>query len=104
MADALLIIDMQTGLYAGPEHPFERERVLQTINQLIGRARHAGAPSPATQARRAPRLLRAARIGRCGMSWMSMKRVTSSSIKPGPVVSSAPIWRSDCARCSSMSW
>jgi len=44
MADALLIIDMQTGLYAGPEHPFERERVLQTINQLIGRARHAGAP------------------------------------------------------------
>ena len=35
MADALLIIDMQTGLYAGPEHPFERERVLQTINQLI---------------------------------------------------------------------
>ncbi|MFL1386235.1 cysteine hydrolase family protein [Pseudomonas tritici] len=44
MTDALLIIDMQTGLYDGPEKPFERERVLDTINQLIQRARHAGAP------------------------------------------------------------
>jgi nicotinamidase-related amidase len=44
MADALLIIDMQTGLYDGPEKPFERERVLGTINQLIQRARQAGAP------------------------------------------------------------
>lgn len=44
MADALLIIDMQTGLYDGPEKPFERERVLATLNQLIGRARAAGAP------------------------------------------------------------
>ena len=44
MADALLIIDMQTGLYDGPEKPFERERVLATLNQLIARARDAGAP------------------------------------------------------------
>jgi len=44
MADALLIIDMQSGLYDGPDQPFERERVLQTINQLIRRARTAGAP------------------------------------------------------------
>lgn len=44
MADALLIIDMQTGLYDGPEKPFERERVLATINLLIQRARHADAP------------------------------------------------------------
>ena len=44
MANALLIIDMQTGLYDGPEHPFERERVLGTINQLILRARNTGAP------------------------------------------------------------
>lgn len=44
MADALLIIDMQTGLYDGPEKPFERERVLDTINQLIQRARAAHAP------------------------------------------------------------
>ena len=44
MADALLIIDMQTGLYDGPEKPFARERVLDTINQLIQRARDAGAP------------------------------------------------------------
>ena len=44
MADALLIIDMQTGLYDGPEKPFERERVLATLNLLIQRARHAGAP------------------------------------------------------------
>ncbi|UII74070.1 cysteine hydrolase [Pseudomonas sp. HN11] len=44
MADALLIIDMQTGLYDGPAKPFARERVLATINQLIERARHADAP------------------------------------------------------------
>ncbi len=44
MADALLIIDMQTGLYDGPDKPFERERVLGTINQLIQRARQADAP------------------------------------------------------------
>ncbi len=44
MADALLIIDMQTGLYDGPQKPYERERVLGTINQLIAQARTAGAP------------------------------------------------------------
>ncbi|MGB7649239.1 MAG: cysteine hydrolase family protein [Pseudomonas fluorescens] len=43
MANALLIIDMQTGLYDGPEKPFERERVLDTINHLIHRARSANA-------------------------------------------------------------
>ncbi|ROM34205.1 cysteine hydrolase [Pseudomonas poae] len=43
MANALLIIDMQTGLYDGPERPFERERVLDTINGLIQRARNANA-------------------------------------------------------------
>ncbi|MCD7041584.1 MULTISPECIES: cysteine hydrolase family protein [Pseudomonas fluorescens group] len=44
MTDALLIIDMQAGLYDGPEKPFERERVLATINQLIQRARNCDAP------------------------------------------------------------
>ncbi|MGR2707860.1 cysteine hydrolase [Pseudomonas sp. IB20] len=44
MANALLIIDMQNGLYDGPDKPFERERVLGTINQLIQRARTANAP------------------------------------------------------------
>ncbi|OPA88458.1 cysteine hydrolase [Pseudomonas fluorescens] len=44
MADALLIIDMQTGLYEGPDKPFERERVLGIINRLILGARRAGAP------------------------------------------------------------
>jgi nicotinamidase-related amidase len=44
MADALLIIDMQAGLYDGPQKPFERESVLATINQLVRRARDAGAP------------------------------------------------------------
>ena len=44
MANALLIIDMQNGLYDGPDKPFERERVLDTINQLIQRARTANAP------------------------------------------------------------
>ncbi|NWC94307.1 MULTISPECIES: cysteine hydrolase family protein [unclassified Pseudomonas] len=41
---ALLVIDMQTGLYDGPEKPYERQRVLDTINLLIQRARHAGVP------------------------------------------------------------
>jgi len=41
---ALLVIDMQVGLYDGPEKPYERERVLDIINQLIQRARHAGVP------------------------------------------------------------
>ena len=44
MANALLIIDMQVGLYDGTEKPFERERVLGTINRLIQRARTAHAP------------------------------------------------------------
>ncbi|MGB3125082.1 MAG: cysteine hydrolase family protein, partial [Pseudomonas sp.] len=44
MANALLIIDMQTGLYDGPQKPFERERLLSIINQLIRRARTADAP------------------------------------------------------------
>ena len=44
MAAALLIIDMQTGLYDGPDKPFARERVLDTINHLIQRARAANAP------------------------------------------------------------
>ncbi|TFY90471.1 cysteine hydrolase [Pseudomonas kairouanensis] len=44
MADALLIIDMQTGLYDGPEKPYARERLLDNINQLIQRARKANAP------------------------------------------------------------
>ncbi|NVZ22089.1 cysteine hydrolase family protein [Pseudomonas costantinii] len=44
MSAALLIIDMQNGLYDGPDKPFERERVLDTINRLIHRARKANAP------------------------------------------------------------
>ncbi|HCT04648.1 MAG TPA: cysteine hydrolase [Pseudomonas sp.] len=44
MANALLIIDMQVGLYDGPQKPFERARVLDTINLLIQRARAAHAP------------------------------------------------------------
>lgn len=41
---ALLIIDMQQGLFNGPERPFEGARVLDRINGLTGRARQAGAP------------------------------------------------------------
>lgn len=44
MADALLIIDMQIGLYDGPEKPHAREQLLATINHLIQRARNANAP------------------------------------------------------------
>jgi len=41
---ALLVIGMQLGLFNGPEKPYEGDRVLANINQLIGRARGAGAP------------------------------------------------------------
>lgn len=44
MADALLIIDMQAGLFDGPEKPYARERLLDSINHLIQRARNANAP------------------------------------------------------------
>jgi nicotinamidase-related amidase len=41
---ALLIIDMQEGLFNGPEKPYDRERILANINQLISKAREAGGP------------------------------------------------------------
>lgn len=41
---ALLIVDMQRGLFNGPDYPYQAERILANINQLIGRAREAGAP------------------------------------------------------------
>ncbi|WP_277590912.1 cysteine hydrolase family protein [Pseudomonas chlororaphis] len=41
---ALLIVDIQVGLFHGPEQPFEGQRVLDNINQLIHRARQADAP------------------------------------------------------------
>jgi nicotinamidase-related amidase len=44
MQKALLVIDMQVGLFNGPQAPFEGERVLGNINTLIGKARTAGAP------------------------------------------------------------
>jgi len=41
---ALLVIDMQVGLFHGPQAPFEGPRVLAAINGLIARARAAQAP------------------------------------------------------------
>ncbi|MBC2656855.1 cysteine hydrolase [Pseudomonas sp. MSSRFD41] len=41
---ALLVIDMQVGLFNGPDKPYQREQVLDNINQLIRRARQAAAP------------------------------------------------------------
>ncbi len=41
---ALLIVDMQVGLFKGSEIPYEPDRILQNINQLTRRARKAGAP------------------------------------------------------------
>lgn len=41
---ALLIVDMQRGLFNGPEKPYEGDRILANINELISRARKAGAP------------------------------------------------------------
>jgi nicotinamidase-related amidase len=41
---ALLIIDMQIGMFNGPEKPYQGARVLENINHLIAKARAAGAP------------------------------------------------------------
>lgn len=41
---ALLIIDMQNALFYGSENPFNSAEVLANINQLIAKARAAGAP------------------------------------------------------------
>lgn len=41
---ALLILDMQVGLFQGPEKPWQGEQVLTVINRLIGKARAASAP------------------------------------------------------------
>ncbi|GAB2888626.1 cysteine hydrolase family protein [Microvirgula curvata] len=41
---ALLIVDMQVGLFHGPERPWHGDRVLANINRLIHAAREAGAP------------------------------------------------------------
>jgi nicotinamidase-related amidase len=40
---ALLIVDMQVGLFNGPETPHDGTQVLANINELIGKARRAGA-------------------------------------------------------------
>lgn len=40
---ALLIIDMQNGLYHHSEKPYQREQLLQNINALIAKARQAKA-------------------------------------------------------------
>ncbi|EUB75053.1 isochorismatase hydrolase [Pseudomonas sp. GM41(2012)] len=44
MSSALLIIDMQVGLYHGPEKPYDGERVLANIQQLIRQARERNVP------------------------------------------------------------
>lgn len=41
---ALLIIDMQQGLFHGPHTPFAASTLLSNINHLIALARNAGAP------------------------------------------------------------
>ncbi|MDH2433943.1 cysteine hydrolase family protein [Pokkaliibacter sp. MBI-7] len=41
---ALLIIDMQVGLFDAPQPPYQREQLLSNINQLIAAARLAQAP------------------------------------------------------------
>ncbi|AHL34387.1 isochorismatase [Pseudomonas brassicacearum] len=41
---ALLILDMQVGLFHGPDKPWAGEALLETLNDLMGKARSAGAP------------------------------------------------------------
>jgi nicotinamidase-related amidase len=44
LPSALLIIDMQVGLFSGPEQPCQAARLLDNVNRLIHKARAAGAP------------------------------------------------------------
>jgi nicotinamidase-related amidase len=44
MSAALLIIDMQVGLFHGPEKPHDGERVLANIQHLIAQARQQNVP------------------------------------------------------------
>lgn len=46
---ALLIIDMQVGLFHGPDTPYEGAQVLANINRLIEKAHKASAPVFAVQ-------------------------------------------------------
>jgi nicotinamidase-related amidase len=41
---ALLVVDMQAGLFDAEDQPFERERILGNINALVRSAREAGVP------------------------------------------------------------
>ncbi|WP_322014324.1 cysteine hydrolase family protein [Paraburkholderia sp. J12] len=41
---ALLVIDIQQGMFAGPERPHDGDRVLANINTLVRKAREAQAP------------------------------------------------------------
>lgn len=41
---ALLIVDMQVGLFHGPDSPHEGPRILDTVNRVIGAARQACVP------------------------------------------------------------
>jgi len=41
---AVLVIDVQTGLFCAQPAPFEAEAVVERINAVTGRARQAGAP------------------------------------------------------------
>ena len=41
---ALLILDMQVGLFHGPDKPWAGEALLDTLNALLTKARSAGAP------------------------------------------------------------
>jgi nicotinamidase-related amidase len=41
---ALLILDMQVGLFHGPDKPGAGEALLDTLNNLLSKARRAGAP------------------------------------------------------------
>lgn len=41
---ALLLIDLQVGLFNGPEKPYQGAQLLSNVNQLICKARASGAP------------------------------------------------------------
>ena len=44
MSKALLVVDMQAGLFLTPPEPWRAGQVLERINRLADRARSAGVP------------------------------------------------------------
>ena len=93
MSAALLIIDMQVGLFHGPEKPHDGERVLANIQYLIHQARQQHVPIYAVRHTGPAGSPIAAGSAFCCRNSNSRLTPTTCLINPGPTLSTARIWR-----------